>query len=865
MPRNKIIPQMFDVRPVNKSGDLDWEKINKISSHFSERKRNIPERVLENRLPKAAPRITAKRKAEVYVLGQKFESDSVPFFREASLDQSLFIPKTELPKKVPEKKKEFSEKKIPREKRAYGAALKKKIFLLIRIPIIFLKKGGELIRWIFVSPFLLIKFLIRTLKGILKYFEKAVGSFFSVVRNLLDKLQNGLEFLASSPKQFSFGLARKMTPFSLAVLSVFLIIGTTAFWNKGSLIQQKVLGVSQDGYDQVNSALSELKAQNFESSIAKLSEAHLKFSEASDEISKLGSLLIETSKYIPFASQLSSGSNALEAAKSLSLAGEELVKVTQAIAQIKEMGDRENFSLLDLFRDTESHLRLAVTNLKKADEYISQVDVSDLPEEKRAKFVALKTNLPSAILTVDTFLNNEMVLSDLLGGNGPRKYLFLFQNNQEMRATGGFIGSYGLLDITNGRIRNFFIDGIFNPDGQLKEKIIPPKPIQKISAAWSLHDSNWFPDFPASAKEAIVFYEKTGGPTADGVITLTPTVLQKLLEITGPIEMEEYDVTLDSQNFIEKTQYEVEVDYDKEENKPKKILSDLAPLILDKLFSARDLKTIIRTLDVFVEALNQKQILIFSQNAEMEKLISEQGWSGEILQAPKDYLSVINSNINGFKTDGVIEEKIEHEAEIQNDGTVIDTVTITRHHNGGNTGYVWWDKVNADYLRVYVPLGSKFLSVEGQTREFNESPLDYEALGFRKNPRVEKEEAGMTIDDESGTRIYEDSGKTVFANWTYVSPKESMTIKYRYQLPFKVIFDDLENPAQSYSLLAQKQSGSLGSEFDSRIIFPHKFNVVWSSPESLQSEENALQFGAVLNRDLFWGAAFTQKNLIINQ
>jgi hypothetical protein len=308
----------------------------------------------------------------------------------------------------------------------------------------------------------------------------------------------------------------------------------------------------------------------------------------------------------------------------------------------------------------------------------------------------------------------------------------------------------------------------------------------------------------------------------------------------------------------------VEVDYDKEENEPKKILSDLAPLILDKLFSAKDLKTIVRTSDVFLEALNQKQILIFSRNAELQKTISGQGWSGEVLQSPKDYLSVINSNINGFKTDGVIDENIEHEAEIQDDGTIIDTVTITRRHNGGNTGYAWWDKVNADYMRVYVPLGSRFLGVEGQTREFNKPPLDYDALGFRKNARVEKEESGMTIDEATGTRIYEDSGRTVFANWTYVSPQETMTIKYRYQLPFRVSFSGSEKSAQSYSLLAQKQSGSLGSGLASKITFPRRYEAIWRSSEDLQSAENTLQFKAVLDRDLFWGAAFTEKNIIIN-
>jgi len=141
--------------------------------------------------------------------------------------------------------------------------------------------------------------------------------------------------------------------------------------------------------------------------------------------------------------------------------------------------------------------------------------------------------------------------------------------------------------------------------------------------------------------------------------------------------MAEYEVTLDADNFIEKTQYEVEVDYDKKENKPKKILSDLAPLVLDKLFSSRDLPTLQKTLSAFSEGLAEKHILMYSTNKDLQKIISSQRWSGEILNTSRDYLSVINTNINGYKTDGVIDEKIEHTTSIENDGSVIDTVIIT--------------------------------------------------------------------------------------------------------------------------------------------------------------------------------------------
>ncbi|EKE19176.1 MAG: hypothetical protein ACD_9C00107G0001, partial [uncultured bacterium] len=298
--------------------------------------------------------------------------------------------------------------------------------------------------------------------------------------------------------------------------------------------------------------------------------------------------------------------------------------------------------------------------------------------------------------------------------------------------------------------------------------------------------------------------------------------MQKLLEITGPIEMPEYEVTLDSNNFIELTQYKVEVDYDKEENRPKKILSDLAPLVLEKLFSSKDLGIISKTSKAFFDGLEEKHILFYSENSQLQKIISEQGWSGEIIQTPKDYISVINTNVNGFKTDAVIEEKIEHTAQIQEDGGVVDTVTITRKHNGGNSEYEWLNKVNANYMRVYVPEGSKLLEVNGQTREINEAPVDYDALGFKRDDNVQNEEQNIKIDEESGTRIYSESNKTVFANWTYVSPQETMSITYKYLLPFALFKVSVGDKIQvdSYALIAQKQSGSVGSSFFSKVQYP---------------------------------------------
>lgn len=652
--------------------------------------------------------------------------------------------------------------------------------------------------------------------------------------------------------------------FSLIVFSTFFIFN---FISRGIELQTKGLVKGQAAFAELMSAKDNLKEGNFQKSYVQFRNAHENLSEISSQLSGMGVFLINAMKYVPYLSKVSSVSSLVSAGENISEVGVLISGMLETIEEIKS-GDTkgESISYLKLFQKNEKNLEKISGLLEEARDNLDKVDLKDIPEENKGKFIEMKKMLPEINLVLWEFLREEKIFVDILGGNGPRKYLFLFQNNQEMRATGGFIGSYGLLDIFEGRVRKFFIDGIFNPDGQLRERIVPPLPIQKISANWSLHDSNWFPDFPLSAEKAAWFYEKTGGPTVDGVIAMTPTVMQKLLEITGPIEMEEYNVTVDAQNFIEKIQYEVEIDYDKELNQPKKILADLTPKILDKIFNSKNFSDMSKTLNIILESLNEKQILIYSKNWEIEKVLSDNGWSGEILETPKDYVSVINTNINGFKTDGVIDEKISHKAEIQKDGSIVDRLTITRHHNGGDSPYEWWNKVNANYMRVYVPKGSRLLGAEGQTREFNAPPLDYSALGYRRDPHLQIEENSAEFDEQSGTRIYEDNNKTVFANWVYVSPKETVTLTYTYVLPFKIDIS-AKRPADTYSLLVQKQSGSLGSKLVSEIHYPDSYNILWRYPEkdfssfdNLPDNLKGIRVEHMLNMDRFIGLAFTDRS-----
>lgn len=683
---------------------------------------------------------------------------------------------------------------------------------------------------------------------------KAFKKFRSVSKKFFSDYAGSLSENFSQSSRFSYAAS-----FASVLLIFSFAIPAFSFVQKALDVKTTLTATGENALGRFAEAKDNLAASQFKEAAVDFSDSYQILSDANRNIGQIGGNFSEILRFVPGISKVASANYVLSAGEHFSLAGKSLAESAESLNRLGNPLDSANSanepSLTDLFLNLQDGIQKSNGELTQAQDDLDKVNIDDLPEETRSQFASLKNKLPVVNASLKNFLDYSRIFLDILGYNGPRKYLFLFQNNQEMRATGGFIGSYGILDISSGRVKKLFVDDIYNPDGQLKARVIPPAPIQKMSAVWTMHDANWFPDFPTSAEKVSWFYEKTGGPTVDGVIAITPELLEDLLKVTGPIEMPEYDTVVDADNFTEVAQQEVEVEYDKELNQPKKFVADLTPKILDKVFSERGLASMMQTLKAFNSALAEKHLLLYSRNFNIEKLISDQKWSGEILATDKDFLSVVDTNINGYKTDGVIDETISHSSEIQADGSVVDTVSITRKHNGGNENYDWWNKVNGDWMRVFVPKDARLLEVSGQTRETVAPALDYDSLGFKKDPQVQAEIDSTRVDDESGTQIYSENNKTVFANWVYVSPGESTAITYKYVLPFKLSFDDLHQPADSFSVLYQKQSGSVGSKLISEVKLPGNMKPVWRWPDDLKQNGNSYRMETVLTTDKFVGMA----------
>lgn len=154
--------------------------------------------------------------------------------------------------------------------------------------------------------------------------------------------------------------------------------------------------------------------------------------------------------------------------------------------------------------------------------------------------------LKSQITTALPLLN----LVEKIGTNqGIQRYLVIIQDPNELRSTGGFITTYGVLTLNQGKIIDFQVDSSLSLDRLIEGKIEPPNIVKQLLGQqnWSFHDSNLDADFKISAKQMSWFYQRFKNVSIDGVIGVNTNFLRFVLEQTGSVILaDNQEVTKDN-------------------------------------------------------------------------------------------------------------------------------------------------------------------------------------------------------------------------------------------------------------------------------------------------------------------------------
>ncbi|MBX4187091.1 MAG: DUF4012 domain-containing protein [Candidatus Doudnabacteria bacterium] len=360
--------------------------------------------------------------------------------------------------------------------------------------------------------------------------------------------------------------------FAVSALLVIFLIQGIIYLSSAKNASGEILGAATSAYDDLNNAGKNLSDQN-------LAGAKDLFVSAQSNVKLAQDKLNDYRPLTWLAPQANSAEHILAGASYLAHAGEKLSLALDLFNEFKV--NREGVLTADLEQKLAVNRQTLVETRNLVTLSSEQFDqVKSLPLDYEDTLAKAKQQVNELGTVLDKLIGLEDLYSGIFGGQ--KTYLLIFQNYDEQRATGGFIGTYGVLRTDRGRITKLDIDSIYDLDAKITEPVAAPGPFQPEIKRWGIRDANWFADFPTSARKLLYFFEK-GQETADGVIATTPKLFEDLLNMVGPIEMKDYDVTLTSQNFQQVVQFKTSVDYDHKENEPKKLLADFAPQLLDRL------------------------------------------------------------------------------------------------------------------------------------------------------------------------------------------------------------------------------------------------------------------------------------------
>lgn len=326
-------------------------------------------------------------------------------------------------------------------------------------------------------------------------------------------------------------------------------------------------------------------------------------------------------------------------------------------------------------------------------------------------------------------------LPTLLGFEEPATYLLLIQNDSELRPTGGTISAFGLLTFSGGKLIDYNLLDTISSDNLLKGRVEPPVVLDNYlnTESWYLRDSNWDADFVRAATQAEWFIDKEMDRSVDGVLAIDLTVLMSLLEISGPINIQDTVVTeTNLRDLITASESGV-------------FLAVLTEKLIKKITEFPNDK-FTKVAIVSLDLLEAKHVQIFLHSPVVQRSVSSLGWSGEVGvencvgNCVSDWLGVVEANLGANNANAGLERQMFLDISLEA-GLIKRELTIHYEYEESEIGST--DSYKA-YVRVIAPPESGFSPIEVKKTKGVEEiiPEVFNVHGHK--------EAGIFIEIKSG-------------------------------------------------------------------------------------------------------------------
>lgn len=291
---------------------------------------------------------------------------------------------------------------------------------------------------------------------------------------------------------------------------------------------------------------------------------------------------------------------------------------------------------LDFLESRMPELTELVTRANSADLSIVDSD-GDMTEylDKLSQVLEIYQADPSVLAKMKT----------VLGADGDRLYVVAAQNSAEVRASGGFPGAVGSIQIRDGiLVVNDFtkVYSVFATNTPPSANITQTEARLFHSGLSAPRDADYCPDFERVASIWALGYESKMGENVDGVISMTPAIVQKLLAAIGE-EITLFDgLVLDGSNAARVLQHDLYFKYFGPEYVTNaaivtdQLFADAAKKLVQKVMENLEPEDLMAYLSIAKDAFEDRTLMLWAKDEGEQALIRKLGWDASLNDDPRN-------------------------------------------------------------------------------------------------------------------------------------------------------------------------------------------------------------------------------------
>jgi len=301
----------------------------------------------------------------------------------------------------------------------------------------------------------------------------------------------------------------------------------------------------------------------------------------------------------------------------------------------------------------------AAAAVQQVRDRVARISTSGLLPVVRASVLRLRSDLDAAATTTSTAARAVTLLPPMLGASQPRTYALLFQNNAEVRATGGIAGSWAIVRVDHGVVQIVKQGSAGDVNSHLSGVPVPAD----VAALYTNRPGTFFqdvdmaPSFPTDATLASEMFKQAYGIDVDGVISTDPVALASLLKATGPVQLP-HGGSLTASNAVSLLLSQV--------------YQDIADPAQEDAFFAQAANAVFTalsagqgnaraTVKALAEAAGAGRLTVWSRHADEEKLLADTELEGAMPVTEQPESPTIGVFLNGgtaSKLDYYLHEKV---------------------------------------------------------------------------------------------------------------------------------------------------------------------------------------------------------------